>query len=431
MNTKKIIRLSFIGFLSLSGILFLISNSKGISNKNDIKNLTYNDITYLWPVPQNVEDVEMLLTAETVIGNTTIWPEESFNQVLNIAQNSLQIPNFPSPPKYKQIKLVYNKDSTLLKRKNWKIVGFRIDPSAPSTSDQNVINSFGRIPQIRLIVQPVTMNGNSVVVHDFTAHLPFNYTLNNKPPFKADTIAFMRILNDIVKLKKYLESKSKVSSGGVLQVNQGLANKVPGYANKVEAFLSKHLPEGNLDIGFVAFMGLAPRPEPWIFFDMARAPKFQILNTLNTRNMAGKPIGKPNSNWANGKGVSTAVLYHSGVQLNNPAIKGLPVPLNKDIPNIIANPEYSNVLNTDCISCHSESTRRSYLGLEGVKEYKFTSDNIVKKELLPTGIYNVRNLGWFGNATAKAKPVISMRTANETVDVLEYIKNNYSTPYKK
>jgi len=102
--------------------------------------------------------------------------------------------------------------------------------------------------------------------------------------------------------------------------------------------------------------------------------------------------------------------------------------LNKDIPNIIANPNYCNVFNTDCISCHSESTRRSLLGLEENVKYKFSLENLVKKELLPTDIYNVRNFGWFGNITDMAKPIISMRTANETANVLEYIKKNYATP---
>jgi hypothetical protein len=428
MNTKKIIFASFICLLFLSGIL--MSNSDGESNKNDIDNLTYNDISYLWPVPKNTEDVEKLLSANTVIGSTTIWPEESFNKVLNRAR-SLKIPKGPKGSGYKSIKFVYHSDSALLKRKNWKVVGFRIDPSAPSTSDTNVI---GIIPQIRLVLQPVTLDKKGVVtVHDFAVHLPFSYTLSGniheKKLYVADTVTFKEIINDIIILKKYLESTSKVPSEEVLQVNKGLANKVPGYAKKIEAFLSKHIPKGELN--FIAFMGLAPRPEPWIFFSMLTGEKFQILSTMDSDSTAGKPIRK-NTNWKDGASVSTAILYQmkdsTDPRLDSLAISKKQIPLNKDIPNIIANPDFCNVFNTDCISCHSESTRRSLLGLEENVNYKFSSENLVKKELLPTGIYNVRNFGWFGNVTDMAKPIISMRTANETANVLEYIKKNYSTP---
>lgn len=431
MNTIKVICASFICLLSLSGIL--MSNTNRESNKNDIDNLTYNDISCLWPVPKNAEDVEKLLSANTVIGNTTIWTEESFNKVLDMAKDSLQIPNYPSPPKYKQIQFVYTDiDSALLKRENWKVVGFRIDPSAPSTSDTKTINKIGIIPQIRLVLQPVTLNKKGVViVHDFAVHLPFSYTLSGEirigSAYTADTMAFKEILNDIIILKKYLELTSKVSGKGALQVNKGLANKIPGYAKKIEEFLSKHLPKGKLD--FIAFIGLAPRPNPWIFFNMINGPTFQILNT-QSRKKAGKPIS-PNKNWKGGNSVSTAILYQmdsTDSSLDSPAISKEQPPLNKDIPNIIANPDFCNVFNTDCISCHSESTRRSILGLETNENYKYSIETLVKKELLPTTEDNVRNFGWFGNAVDTAKPFISMRTANETANALKYIKKNYSTP---
>lgn len=444
MNSRKTFRLllPLIPLLfGLFGILFSCSNSNNMprmgamltktvsATEHNAKIVTdvalsYNDLSYLWPVPQNAAEVDMLISANTVMGNTSVWPAQNFKDVIDMAQNKLEIPNIPSPPKYKQITFVYNGDSSLLKRENWKIVGFRVDPSAPSTSDENVIKNFGVVPQIRLILQPVTVNEGKVTVHDFTVHLPYSYTTNTSLPFKPDTVAFKNILTDVFKLKKYLKDTSEdISTDGLLQVNQALANKVPGYAKEVEKLLSKHLPAGRLE--FVAFMGLAPRPEPWVFFNMATGAKFQLLNTLNTRNMASKPINGPNTNWEAGKGVSTAVLFHANVKLDQPAIEGTTKPLNKDIPNIIANPTYSNVLNTDCVSCHSESTRRNILKLEGNSDYEFSAEQIVKKELLPTDIYNVRNFGWFGVVTEKPRPIISMRAANETANVLKYINTHY------
>jgi len=392
-----------------------------------IADLSASDISYLWPVPTSATEVDKLLDATTVVGKTSIWPEESFNAVIDMALNKVVAENSFGDKK----RIAFNTNA-LNQRETWKVVGFRVDPSAPSTNPV-VISSFGSIPQIRLIMQPITMNTNRIIVHDFTAHLPFNYTLNAKMPFEPNKMAFTEILNDLVALKSFLlQASTAVSTDGLLRVNPGLASDVPNFAAKVEGFLAKHLDKGVVTT--VAFMGLAPRPEPWVFFSTnlvspkTTAPNSQILFMMDTSRPASPPIGGPNKNLGGGAGVSTAVLFQPGAsnKLMQPAIPNRLSPLVNEIPNIIANPEMSNVLNTDCVSCHSETTRRSILDIDNVTGFQYSAISGVDPALLPTRAWNVRNFGWFTpDIMTPTRPTITMRTSNETADALKFIRTHY------
>lgn len=98
----------------------------------------------------------------------------------------------------------------------------------------------------------------------------------------------------------------------------------------------------------------------------------------------------------------------------------------KDIPDYIANPSLSHFFNTDCVSCHSESTRRSILKLGSFQSsFKFplpVGISGLDPAVAPTGIWNVRNFGW-GDTTGV--PTISQRTANEAANSADFINKNY------
>jgi len=403
--------------MGLSAMVLLIGCAGADSAKaqTDLK-LAVNDISYLWPVPLNKTDVDQLITAESV------WPDASFQSTM---KSALEVEVSNAFGQKKQIKFPPSADFS--KRTTWKVVGFRVDPSAPSTV-KAVIESFGSLPQIRLIMQPVTVGPNGVTVHDYTVHLPFSYLLNAKPPFKPDREKFASILRDLRQLKQaLLEATPPVSTEGPLGVHPGLAQKVPGFSEKVKLFLSTHLADGALD--FVAFMGVpAPLPEPWIFFE---AEIREMLSPfISVRDGAVTPVPE-NSNLDTGPppiGVSTAVLFRPDPKLDQPAVAGRKEPLNKDAPDIIANPIMSNVLNTDCVSCHSETTRRNALKI-GPTAYQFKLPDGIpggQPALLPESNYNVRNFGWFQlDPSSPAKPAITMRTSNETANALEFIRREY------
>lgn len=383
--------------------------------------LSVNDISYLWPVPNTRAEVDMLIDGESV------WPNPSFEAVLNMALG-VRVKDGGGTTR----KITFPTSARFEDRTNWKLVGFRVDPSAPST-DPAWINRLGSIPQIRLIMQPVTVTSNGVIVHDFTAHLAFNYVLNSTPPFEPDRAKFAAVLDDLLELKSFLlAANPPVSTEGELNVNPGLEQNVPGFSARVEDFLQKHL--ANLSPNIVSFMGVSsPKPEPWIFFAWdPNTPEplgtVMLFPAITVREGSVTPVPK-NSNLQPKPpiGVSTAVLFRSEPNLDGPAVPGKTEPLIKDIPDIIANPTKSNVFNTDCVSCHSETTRRKILNIPPTKYQYELPEGIpgVKPSLLPITNYNVRNFGWYQLGISPPRLSVTMRTSNETADALEFIRKEY------
>jgi hypothetical protein len=97
----------------------------------------------------------------------------------------------------------------------WFIAGIRIDVGAPGLST-DIRAQFGQIPQIRLIVQPVTRNADGTpLVHDIAGHLMFNFTLANvNDPSQPDCLqrpvpdlnAFNAIVADLAAIRTKLSN---------------------------------------------------------------------------------------------------------------------------------------------------------------------------------------------------------------------------------
>ncbi len=409
--------------LSLAVLAMLAVHVSAITSEAQTElKLSVNDISYLWPVPTTQAEVDMLIDGESV------WPGPSFDEVLTMALE-VRVKDGGGTTR----RITFPSSEIFDDRTNWKLVGFRVDPSAPST-DPDWINRFGSIPQIRLIMQPVTVTSNGVIVRDFTAHLAFSYVLNSTPPFDPDRAKFAAILDDLFELKSFLLAASPpVSTEGELGVNPGLEQNVPGFSAKVEGFLQKHL--ANLTPNVVSFMGVSfPKPEPWIFFawdpSMSEEPlgTVMLFPAITVKEGSVTPVPKNNNlQFDPALGVSTAVLFRPHLNLKDPALPNMLEPLNRDIPDIIANPKISNVLNTDCVSCHSETTRRTILEIPPTEYQYELPDGIpgVKPSLLPTTNYNVRNFGWYQLGIAAPQPAVTMRTSNETADALEFIREAY------
>ena len=97
----------------------------------------------------------------------------------------------------------------------------------------------------------------------------------------------------------------------------------------------------------------------------------------------------------------------------------------KDIAATIADPTQSHFFNTDCVSCHTETSR--------VIEENLGADfPLIDVAVLPDSRWNVRNLGWFNTAFGPprpTKPTITERTARETEEVAEFL--NSRSPYRE
>jgi hypothetical protein len=412
-----------------------------VADGKDIR-FDVNDVSFLWPAPKTTQDVSTLISVDEKLddGMSSILSQKAFEGLLSTART---VSVADSAGRENTMKF----QDEFTTRSAWKIAGLRVDPSAPGASP-DLIKSFGSLPQLRLIVQPVTVKDKTVQVHDVTMHLVFNYAKEVKitdagPIAIPDKEKFAAIVQDLASLKAVLK-KAGVATEGKLTVHPGFNNdKAKDFADQVKLFLKKHLSEDRL--GAMAFMGIDP-PEPWFFVALQRQKDstFAILKNAsiggNSAQMlmlrGGTPVmPRPTTtNVDSKKGVSTSFLYPDAIgtaRLEKAVFDDTPELKHKDIPDLIANPQRAHFFNTDCVSCHSESSRRTILKIAtGVSKFGYKRpDGIsgVDENVLPKSIWNVRNFGWFpGSPTAIE--TAALRTANEAADSAEFINKTYLNP---
>lgn len=395
-----------------------------------------NDVSFLWPVPRSEQDVTHLISAAEInIKGGQIWPQSAFDTVIETAQNVKAGNN--------TIDFSPSFATQVSKAETWKIAGLRIDPCSPG-SDQAISQVFGCSPQLRIIAQPVTVSAAGPKVHDLTAHLVFKFVKDEGTGQQLipDKDKFQEIVSDLKLLKSELELAG-INTAGDLSVHPGLKANVPGFEEKLESFIKKHVSEEKLS--GVAFMGLDGRVEPWIFFAMSKLPNgtlvqapFPTLGGKNAQMITGTSFGQriipvpTTTNLTSNQGVSTAMLLGIGIanRLDNPVFPDRLEPQIQDIPDIIANPNKAHFFNTDCVSCHSANILSSQLTALGSGKYRYKLPaNIsgIDISLLPQSRWNVRNFGWFPPASPNraAVPTVSIRTANEAAESADYINHNY------
>ncbi|KRP88703.1 hypothetical protein AOQ73_27905 [Bradyrhizobium pachyrhizi] len=331
----------------------------------------------------------------------------------------------------------------------WFVAGIRIDPGAPGLS-ADVIAQFGRQPQIRLIIQPVTNGPQGFKVHDTAGHLIFSFNLEPDPPldgcapfprFKPDDEAFKAIVRDIAALRDQLAAGKfgnvKVSTAGDMNVHPGLVGaSAKPFRDAIKALLEKHLSPQRLNT--MAVMGISP-PEPWVFVSMLRVPKAglipvpgptldglhaaQMFSIVGETHVVPRPVTNnenpvtcrhaalqnPPLPPTDRKGVSTADF----IDANVPSSRVL------EIVNVIADARKSHFFNTDCVSCHTETAQPLTR-----KVQNFTVPG-VNRAVLPKEDWNVRNFGWFPSFLhgGPAAATITRRAAAETADVVTFINS--------
>lgn len=408
-----------------------------------------NDVSFLWPAPTKKEDLTRLISVDEKLsdGNGSILSQATFDTLLDAARNVSVI---DSADRVNKITL----EEELSKRSAWMIAGVRIDPSAPGTAPM-LIEARGSLPQVRLIIQPITVTETSVRVHDVTAHLVFNFHKelklqgDGKPPIAIpDKEKFEAIVTDLTALKMKLKSDG-VETEGKLTIHPGFTDqKAKNFAGELKTFLKKHLTEERLDA--IAFMGL-DLPEPWIFFAMQKKGdgKFAVIQLSNASGKSAQMLtlrgGRPvmplptTTNVDSKRGVSTAPLYPDNagkaqlefaVFANDSDLSELK---HKEIPDLIANPQRSHFFNTDCISCHTESNRRVQLNIaaKGSFAYKLPLNiSGLDDKVLPNNKWNVRNFGWFPTSHSTAVATVTQRTANEAAESVEFINKEYLSQKK-
>jgi hypothetical protein len=398
-----------------------------------------NDVSFLWPPPTTKEDVDALVAGDTKTDDgSPLWPTAAFQAVLQRVKETA-VANLGGGAS--KIRFDDGVEDAFKKAATWKVVGFRVDPSAPG-GHPDLVKQFGAMPQLRLILQPVTIDAGRIRVHDFAAHLVFGYFTGPAAlPFTPDRDKFREIVADLAALK----AASTRPTEGRLGVHPALKTRDAGFASQVKAFLARHTSPSRSRLFAISFMGVEV-PEPWIFLAMrvaadgtiVEAPQrtlggkpAQMLAFLNTPRAQPVPV-TTNVDPAAGKGVSTGVLFANDVlgTLDAPALPGLARPLHRDIPDLVANPQRAHFFNTDCVSCHTESTRRDLLQIpEGDKAFRFAvaaGVSSVDPNVLPKSAWNVRNFGWFQRGSSgPTLATVTMRAANEAAESVDLINRDY------
>ncbi|MET4121183.1 hypothetical protein ABIB85_007663 [Bradyrhizobium sp. JR1.5] len=409
------------------------------------KPLSPNDVSILFPPPQSSADLANLIAASDLAGPTgspqRLFSDADFARFIANAEN----PERPGVPDsgVRHIQL----PDAVKKIDAWFVAGIRIDPGAPGLSP-DVIAQFGRQPQIRLIIQPVTNGPDGFKVHDTAGHLIFNFSLDPDPPldgcapfprFKPDDEVFKAIIRDVATLRDQLAAghfgNVKVSTAGDLNVHPGLVGaSAKAFRDALKALLEKHLSPQRLNT--MAVMGISP-PEPWIFVSMLRVPQAglipvpgptldgvhaaQMFSIVGGKHVIPQPITNnqspitcrhaalqnPPLAAADRKGVSTSEFIDGNV----PNSRIL------EIVNIITDPKKSHFFNTDCVSCHTETAQPL-----ARKVPNFAVPG-VDRAVLPKENWNVRNFGWFPSFLqgGPAAATITRRAAAETADVVAFI----------
>jgi hypothetical protein len=426
--------------------------------------LSANDVSVLFPAPTRAEDFGKLIavrdlttqSAQDPTKRDPVWPDAVFQQFLAIAGSpAAQISGTPIriglPPEAQTIDA-------------WFVAGIRIDAGAPGLSN-DIRTQFGQIPQIRLIVQPVTRNPDGTpLVHDIAGHLIFNFTLA-KPndPAQTDCLprplpdldAFNAILQDLAAIRTKLSNgqfgANKVTtSGAPLGVHPGLADPTTASNLRLEikAFLERHLSGSRL--AAMAIAGLpSGAPAPWIFVSILGVPPGAVPTlpnggfipvhspTLDGQQFAEmlEPAGTfprvvpaPHTNNFNGitcrnaavSMTSLPIANRSGVATADVFVTSLPpADKTKEILDVIADPTKSHFFNTDCVSCHTE-TRRA------IDLLKVTDIPGINPAALPNGQWNIRNFGWSPSLKG-VQATVTRRTANETAAVVTFINSQLLT----
>ena len=452
-------RLGLIGAVIVCGVGAWACKSK-VPPAPAVQPLSANDVSWLFPAPTQAADFANLIAVRDITTpdpqdptkRDPVWSDATFKQFLAIAENPVvQVAGQPSIGLPAE---AHTMDA-------WFVAGIRIDAGAPGLSN-DIHAQFGQLPEIRLIIQPVTHNPDGTPrVEDIAGHLIFNFTLAKlddpaqtgclqRPQPDLDT--FREIVADVAALRTKLSDGQlgahKVTTAGVpLGVHPGLAD--PTTASNVRQAM-KSLIEKYISAQRLQAMAIAGLPagaaKPWIFlsiqevpagvdpalpnggFDPVHGPTLdgkQFAQLLQGAGTTPRVVPVPSTNNLNPITCKNAALSPTSLpieQRNGVATFTLfPTPppsadQSKQILDTIADPTKSFFFNTDCVSCHTET--RLTMDLLNV-----TAIPGIDTAALPGGKWDVRNFGWGNAGKPTLQPTVTRRTANETAAVVTFINS--------
>lgn len=189
------------------------NSAPGTPAPADSRELSVDDVSLLFPAPVTAADMSNLIAVADLTApnpqdsskHDPVWPAAAFQQFVGIANSKVS----QVTGRQAQIGLPTEAQNVSA----WFIAGIRIDAGAPGLTN-DIRTQFGRLPQIRLIVQPVTRAADGTLkVLDIAGHLIYDFTLpteTNPPqpecfPLRSpDPDAFNSVLVDLTALRNKL-----------------------------------------------------------------------------------------------------------------------------------------------------------------------------------------------------------------------------------
>jgi len=417
-----------------------------------------NDVSILFPAPKTPTELNANILRLTDFQPDRVLPENVFRQVMALitGPSTLTTPNGALTVDAGAIpgtgRRINFPGQNL--RSDWVVAGIRIDPGAPGMGE-NIFNVFGKSPQIRLILQPVSQSNNGlrdlIDVTDGSLHLVYAFHGPDDPVAKsqcflhnvADMESFQTAVTDLKAIKDRFETEHGVVTDGLpLGVHPAVSVAGAEFRGAIQSYLNTYLTPERLFAVSVAGIPL-PNPEPWVFLAMQKSPlsgnieavpgpaivqagplpnfgqmisfidrpqivpapatdNLQAVNcNINRTGRVPQPVA--------GAGLSTATVFDQGDRNIT------------QIASVIADVTQSHFFNTDCISCHTETRKEIDMGQTTAAIIGVQAN--IDPAVIPGEQWNVRAFGWFpgffNQLESGAHETVTRRTAHETAEVIK------------
>jgi len=413
-----------------------------------------NDVSILFPAPKSPAELNSKILRLTDFRSDRVLPEALFQEVmalitgpstLTTPNGSLNIDAGAIPGTGRRINFPGQN-----RRSDWVLAGIRIDPGAPGLSE-DIFNVFGKSPQIRLILQPVSQSNDVINVTDGSLHLVYAFHGPDNPTARASCILhntpdmanFENAVDDLKTIKDNFQTNHGIlTDGRPLGIHPATTTAGPEFRIAIRDYLNEYLTTDRLFAVSVAGIPL-PNPEPWVFVAMQKSPfsgkieavpgpaivqpgplpNFgQMISFIDSPQIVPSPathnlqsidcdINRTGSmpTQISGAGFSTATVFDEGGRNIS------------QIASVIADATKSHFFNTDCISCHTETRKEIDMGQSSAAIIGAQTN--IDPSVIPKEQWNVRAFGWFpgfrDQLDAGAHETVTRRTANETAEVIE------------
>jgi hypothetical protein len=388
--------------------------------------LDVNDVSYLWAPPTSPTNLNALLKLQDVrFGDRPAIPKSLFDQWIQFAKGDPLQGYQLQPPAH----LTFETDL-----QNWVVAALRVDPCAPSTSGMSD-RPEDCIQEIRLVAQPAKwIEGVTMDLPDVALHLLFHVSAGAP----QDSKVFVERVRQLVELKK----KYGIQTDGLpLGIHPGLVKPQSGFFKDFQSWALQALSQAVLKQ--VTFAGIGGQQGPWLFFQGTVDPQGLTYRLEADPNLSGQPMMVVTPGLL-GEGIrvqpaptnqevrpdqtrvyrpSVMDLFYQGtLNLQAPATLGdgsLSQQLRVgDVGYFLDHPRLAHRGNTDCLSCHSVTSRHLILGLGPSSPYQYQMPLGVTalSSYLVRSHVNFRAFGWFG-----AQPVANQRVTQESAEAAAQI----------